>query len=372
MPSLLYVVSEDWYFLSHRLPMAQAAQKAGFEVHVATRLNNSAEAITRHGFILHPVPFERGALSLPAILQTLVALRRIHKTTKPALVHHVALFPTMLGLLAMVGCPTASVNALTGMGYLFTAQSMKARFMRVLVTPLFRFLITRKNTIALVQNPDDKATLMNLGVSSDHIALIPGSGIDIEHYKPMPEPAEPITVGFVGRLLEDKGIRTLVTAHRILREKEIDVSLLIAGTPDPANPTSISQSEAEAWAEEPGITWLKHIEDVATVWARAHIAVLPSRREGLPKSLLEAAACGRPMIASDVPGCREVVVPDETGLLVPPDDPAALARAIDALRVAPHLRERYGKTARMLAVNRFSSDEIGRQTAALYKRLAKT
>jgi glycosyltransferase involved in cell wall biosynthesis len=175
-------------------------------------------------------------------------------------------------------------------------------------------------------------------------------------------------VGFVGRLLDHKGIRTLVAAHRLLRDKGLPIELLIAGTPDPANPASVSPQEVATWSHEAGITLLGYVDDIATVWARAHIAVLPSRREGLPKSLIEAAACGRPMVATDVPGCCEVVRPD-TGLLVPTGDPAALAQAIATLAESPDLRARYGAAARTLAVERFSADAIGRATADLYRRL---
>jgi glycosyltransferase involved in cell wall biosynthesis len=223
----------------------------------------------------------------------------------------------------------------------------------------------------LVQNPDDRALLESLGIRRDHIELIPGSGVDVEHLRPTPEPAGPITMAFVGRLLDDKGVRTLVAAHRLLRAKDSALALLLAGTPDPANPASISEDEVEAWSREPGITWLGQVSDIATVWARAHIAVLPSRREGLPKSLLEAAACGRPMVATDVPGCREVVIPEETGILVPVDAPQALADAIEQLATSPELRARYGAAARQLAVDRFAAEAIGRATVNLYVRLAK-
>jgi glycosyltransferase involved in cell wall biosynthesis len=211
--------------------------------------------------------------------------------------------------------------------------------------------------------------MLSLGIAPEHIVLIPGSGVDIKTLQPLPEPHGAPTVAFVGRLLKDKGIHTLIRAHRLLRQRNSNAQLLIAGTPDPANPASVSQTEAAGWGREPGITWLGHVDDIGALWARAHIAVLPSRREGLPKSLLEAAACGRPMIAADVPGCREIVIPDETGLLVPFDDAAALADAIDTLAAAPDLRARYGAAARKLAVERFSAGTISRQTVDLYRQL---
>lgn len=363
---LLYVVTEDWYFLSHRLPMARAARAAGFEVHVATRVVDGAAAIRAEGFVVHPIPFVRGKLSLPGTAATIRALRTVHRAVAPAVAHHVALQSTVLGALAALGRPVASVNALTGLGYTFISGSPKARLLRPVLAALLRLLLNRPKRIVLVQNPEDREGMLSLGIDASRIALIAGSGVDIEALRPQPEPAGPLTVAFVGRLLDDKGIRTLVRAHQILRERGSNVELLIAGTPDPANPASVSEQDAAGWNKLPGITWLGHVDDIAAFWAKAHIAVLPSRREGLPKSLLEAAACGRPMIATDVPGCREIVQPDRTGLLVPFDDAPALARAIETLVASSALRARLGAAARQLAVERFSAEAIGRQTVDLY------
>jgi len=366
---LLYVVTEDWFFLSHRLPMARAAKAAGFEVHVATNVADGRDAIAREGFILHPVHFARGRLAPLATLASIRALRRVHRDVAPDLVHHVAIQATILGSLAALGEPVPRVNAITGLGYAFTSDTPKARVVRAVIGRLLRFLIDRDRSVALVQNPDDRALLERLGIRHDRIVLVPGSGVDVDRLKPMPEPSGRMTLGFVGRLLDDKGIRVLVAAHRQLRARNVPVDLLIAGTPDPANPASVSQAEAAAWGREPGIVWLGHVDDIATVWARAHVAVLPSRREGLPKSLLEAAACGRPMVATDVPGCREIAIAGETGLLAPPDDPDALAAAIETLMRAPDLRARFGGAARKLAEERFAAAAIGRAVTALYLRL---
>ena len=370
-PRLLYVVSEDWYFLSHRLPMARAAKTAGFEVHVATNVVDGGPAIAREGFIVHPVPFVRGRISPRAAIATILALRKVLGEVQPSVIHHVALQPTVLGSFAAIGSTAASLNAITGLGYTFIGDTPKTRVLRWLIGMVLRLLVDRGRNIALVQNPDDRALLESLGIRRDHIELIPGSGVDVEQLQPTPEPAGPITMAFVGRLLDDKGVRTLIAAHRLLRAKDPALALLLAGTPDPANPASISEDEVETWSREPGITRLGQVSDIATVWARAHIAVLPSRREGLPKSLLEAAACGRPMVATDVPGCREVVIPDATGILIPVDAPQALADAIEQLATSPELRARYGAAARHLAVDRFAAEAIGRATVNLYVRLAK-
>ena len=308
-PRLIYVVTEDWYFLSHRLPMARAARGAGFEVHVATNVGEDAADIRAEGFILHPVRFARGQLSLFRTLRTILALRKLYRAVDPAIVHHVAMQPTLLGIVASFGRKFATVYGITGLGHAFIADSRKTRSLRRGFRLLLRFGLNRRRAVGLVQNPDDREVLASLGVKPDRIALIPGSGIDADRYRPIPEPEGQVTVAFVGRMLANKGVRTLIQAQRILRASNVPIDLLLAGTPDPANPTSISQIEVAGWGRESGVTWLGHVADIATVWRRAHIAVLPSRGgEGVPKSLLEAAAFGRPMIATDVPGCREIVM----------------------------------------------------------------
>jgi glycosyltransferase involved in cell wall biosynthesis len=366
---ILYIVTEDWYFLSHRLAMARAAKAAGFEVHVATNVEHGADAITREGFILHPVPFTRGRIAPIGNLATITALRSVQRAVAPDVVHRVALQPVVLGALAGVGLGGASVNAITGLGHTFITDSPKARAVRACIASVLRLLINRSGHIALVQNPDDKALLSGMGFAPERIALIPGSGVDARQLRPSPEPPEPITLGFVGRLLDDKGIRPLIAALRLLRSRGVDIQLLIAGTPDPANPASVTDDEIAAWGRQAGIVHLGHVRDIATVWQRAHIAVLPSRREGLPKSLLEAAACGRPLVATDVPGCREIAVAGETGLLVPVDDPTALAQAIETLVHDPHLRQHMGQAARRMVETRFSDEIIGQATVDLYRRL---
>lgn len=368
---LLYVVTEDWYFLSHRLPMARAAKAAGFEVHVATRVSDGADAIAQEGFVLHEVPFLRGRLSPIGTLRTLVALRRVHRMIAPDLFHHISLQGCVLGSLAALRRPVAGINAMTGFGFTLISTSWKARLGRPLLSWLLRWLFDRPNRVVLVQNPDDFDSLQALGIPASRLTLIPGSGVDTDVLRPLPEPDGPVTVAFVGRLLEDKGIRTLVEAFRLLRRQGVPIELLIAGTPDPANPTSVTEEEATGWNDEPGITWLGRVDGIGSLWARAHIAVLPSRREGLPKSLLEAAACGRPLVATDVPGCREIVRHEETGLLAPFGDVEALADRIGTLARAPDQRARYGAAARRLAIERYSATAIGRQTVDLYRRFSR-
>jgi glycosyltransferase involved in cell wall biosynthesis len=223
----------------------------------------------------------------------------------------------------------------------------------------------------LVQNPDDRSAVERLGIEPGRIVLIPGSGVDIDAMSPSPEPPGPVTVVFAGRLVEDKGIRTLIAAHELLRSRGRGIRLVIAGLPDPANPGSVSADEIAAWARTPDLVHLGYAADMAAVWASAHIAVLPSRREGLPLSLLEAAACGRPLVATDVPGCREIARAGVNALLVPPDDAAALADAIERLAADSELRRRFGQAGRALVEREFSGARIGRDIVALYRELLR-
>jgi glycosyltransferase involved in cell wall biosynthesis len=221
----------------------------------------------------------------------------------------------------------------------------------------------------LVQNPDDRAAVTALGIAASRIFLIPGSGVDTHALLPLPEPAGAITAGYVGRLLDDKGVRTLVEAHKILHARGRAIRTVFAGEPDPANPASIPAGEIASWNEIAGLEVLGRVDDIREVWAKAHIAVLPSRREGLPKSLLEAAACGRPIVATDVPGCREIARAEVNALLVPPDDAIALADAIERLAADAALRRRFGEAGRDIVVAEFSDDRIGQEIVALYDEL---
>jgi mannose/cellobiose epimerase-like protein (N-acyl-D-glucosamine 2-epimerase family) len=369
---IIYLVTEDWYFISHRLPMARAARNAGFEVHVATRVDRHAAAIEAEGFHLHPISWRRGSLDPRDLVRVVREVRKLYQTVKPDLAHHVALPAAVVGSLASTGLPVTCLNAMTGLGTMFTSDRVKVRLTRAPLKLTLRTLLNRPGTGVLVQNVDDRQAIEGLGVSSDRIALIPGSGVDIAALAPQPEPAPPITVAFVGRLVESKGIRTVMAAHQRVSERGLDIRLLIAGLPDPANPTSIAPEEIAAWARRPNVTHLGFVEDIGALWARAHIAVLPSHREGMPLSLLEAAACGRPLIATDVPGCRDIARAGVNALLVPTDDVEALARAIERLALDSELRQRFGKASRDLAALQFSSDRVGRDLVRLYRRLLAT
>ncbi|MFL6798321.1 MAG: glycosyltransferase family 4 protein [Xanthobacteraceae bacterium] len=369
-PRLVYLVTEDWYFISHRLPMARAAQLAGFEVHVITRAGRHAPAIRAEGFELHNVHWDRGSLDPREFLRTVRAIRRIYRKLAPRITHHVALMPTIAGSLAASGLRIICVNAITGLGTTFASNTRKLRIARVLLRGALQLALRRADAAVLVQNRDDAQAIARLGIDPGRIHLIAGSGVDVERFKPVPEPSGAMTIGFAGRLLESKGVRTLVEAHRLLLQRGRDIRLAIAGMPDPANPRSLDEHEIAAWRQQPNLVHLGFVDDMPGFWASAHIAVLPARGgEGLPLSLLEAAACGRPLIATDTAGCRDIARPGINGLLVPPDQAEKLAGAIETLADNPAMRSRMGEAARRLVEREFSSERIGRDTVAMYRRL---
>ena len=208
--------------------------------------------------------------------------------------HHSGLQCCVYGAIAAFGQKFSQVNAITGLGYIFTSATWRTRLLKQGMKWILPWLLNRRRSLVLVQNPDDRSALDDLGINQERMVLIPGSGVDTDALQPLPEPEGPITFGFAGRLLTDKGIRALVAAQSILRNQGYDANLIIAGNPDPANPASVLLEEVEKWSRRPGITWLGHIEDIISLWRNCHFAVLPSHREGLPVSLLEAAPADGP------------------------------------------------------------------------------
>lgn len=370
---LLFVVTEDWAFLRHRLPMAMAAVAGGFEVAVATRVSRHGDAIREHGIQVYHTPLDRAGLSPLRDIRYLLRLVAVLRAFRPGLIHNVASKPILYGTMAArLAAPGARIiNAFTGLGILFTegARTGRAKIIGGVLLAALRVLCRGRRVTMLVQNSDDRAFLAERGIGGGaRTALIPGSGVDTDAFRPTPEPgAGPVRALFVGRLLWTKGLGELAAAARILKDRGRDIRFVLVGAPDPGNPTSVSAADIEAWVRDGLVEWQGERSDIAACWAGAHIAVLPSWREGMPKSLLEAAACGRPMVATDVPGCRDLVRSGETGLLVPRGDAAALADAVDALAADPARRTAMGANARRDAETRFSAGIIGQQTQALYR-----
>ncbi|HLY47452.1 MAG TPA: glycosyltransferase [Stellaceae bacterium] len=380
-PRLMFLVTEDWYFLSHRLPVARAARDAGFDVAVATRVADHGAAIRAEGFRLCPLPWRRRGDGALGAGRALAALAALYRNERPDIVHHVALKAVLFGGVALrlafpgrAGRP-AQIAAVTGLGSGLAPATAPARLARPLLARAVR--LAAAGGAVIVQNPEDRVALTGLGIAAERIVLIRGSGVDTAHFaplpEPLPEPAGPVvTVALVARMLRSKGVQDAVAAVRRLRAQGLAIELLLAGPADPDNRDSLNEAELAALAAEPGVAWLGRVADVRTAWRRAAIAVLPtSYGEGVPKALIEAAACARAIVATDVPGCREVVRPGETGLLVPPHDVAALAEAIAALAGDPARRQAMGAAGRRLVEREFAEEGVARQTLALYRAVLR-
>lgn len=371
-PKLLYVVSEDWYFCSHRLPIARAARDAGFAVAVATRIRDHGEQIEGEGLRLVPLTLRRRSSSPLRELASILALIRMYRRERPDLVHHVAVKPILYGSLAarIAGVP-AVVNAFAGMGYAFTSGRWTARLLRPMLRFGFRMLLNNRRSRLIVQNLDDMRMLVEAcNIDVGRVTLIRGSGVDIARFRPTPEPEGVPIAGFVSRMLWDKGAAVLVEASRRLRQRGVPLRVVLVGDPDPDNPASIPEERLRQWQTEGAVEWWGHCGDIPSFWAHSHIAVFPTTYgEGVPKTLLEAAACGRPLVATDVPGCREIVRHEENGLLVPENDPAALASAIERLAASPELRRDLGQRGREIVVAEFSEAVVVERTLGLYRSM---
>ena len=283
--------------------------------------------------------------------------------------HHVAVQPIVLGSAAAVRARVpVTVNAFTGLGTALIARNTKTRLVRPFLRPALGWALRRSRSHTIVQNPDNARFVESLGVSSKRISLVCGAGVDLRQFRPQPEPEGPVRVTMVSRLLRDKGVREFVDAAALVRDTRNDVVFTLVGTPDEGNPSSVSSRQVRSWADAGRLEWWGYREDIADVLARSHIAVLPSYGEGMPKTLLEAAACGRPIVATDVPGCRDVVRHGVNGLLVPARDARALADAITALADDPARRAAMGAEGRRRAEEEFAAARIHRETLQVYER----
>lgn len=365
------MVNAPEFFLSHRLPLATAAQKAGYDVHVATAEGSEVQSIQSLGFTHHVVPFARSGQNPLNELKTLISLIKLFKTIKPSLVHLITIKPVLYGgIAARFTGIEAVVSAVSGLGTVFLAESAIARLRRWLVILMYRFAFNQKRLSVIFQNPDDRDILLSLKTLKPHqIRMIRGSGVDLFDYPFLPEPEGTPVVVMAARLLKDKGVIEFIEAAKILRERDVSVEMRLIGSPDVGNPTSVTQTEFDQWAAEGYVQLLGYQKNIAKHYCEANIICLPSYREGLPKSLVEAAACGRPVVTTDVPGCRDAIIPKKTGFLVPVKNAVALANAIETLIQDAGLRKSMGEAGRTLAEEVFAIEKIVDQHMVIYRDL---
>src|SRR3954463_16034426 len=369
---LLFVVADDWYFLSHRLPLALAVLREGFDVAVATRVGNHGQEIVDAGFRLIPLEhLKRERRSPLNEIRAIAELRAIYRKENPDIVHYVALKPVLYGSIAALGLPDLKIiNAFAGLGYLASSNSPKAIILRTGIWNTLRFLLNRPNAFTILQNFEDRDFAVDtFGLSNDNTEVIMGSGVDLDVFRPSPQPAGIPIVMLPSRLLWNKGVREFVAAAELLKSTGVHARFVLVGNTDEGSPSAIPRAQLAEWNDSGSIEWWGKMSNMEQVLTQASVICLPSYREGIPKVLIEAAACSRPIVTTDVPGCRDVVQHYVNGMLVPPQNTDVLALTIKVLLDNPELRKRLGEAGRKIA-SHFSQDVVVEKTLNRYNHLA--
>lgn len=359
-PILLMVVNHPKYFLSHRLPIAEAAAAQGYDVHIASVHGPGGDRIRSLGYSYHVLPISRGSMNPFVEVFAVFKVWQLLAKVRPDVLHLVTLKPVLYGgIAARFTRRVGVITAIAGLGSVYVQSGAKYNLIKFLMRCMFKIALAKPRLRAIFQNMDDRDYLVGLGVvSSDKCIIIRGSGVSLNAYEVKPEPSGKSVVTFAGRLIRDKGIFEFIEAARLLRKKNLGIVFRIAGDIDEGNPSSLSARDLHDLQSAESVELLGYQDDISHIFSDSNIVVLPSYREGLPKVLIEAAACGRAVITTDVPGCRDAIENAVTGLLVPVKDPVALAEAIERLVRDPLLRNRLGTQGRMLAEAAFSIENV--------------
>lgn len=371
---VLLVVNHAGFFVSHRLPIAVAARATGYDVHVATPRSRHVPAVEAAGLAWHPIPLSRSGRNPAHELRSVRALYRLYRRLRPDVVHHITSKPVLYGTpAARAARVPAVVNAISGMGHVFASRRKASReLMRRMIALGYRFSLRHPRMRVIFQNVDQRTEFVERRWTQPGDAvLIPGAGVDTSRFAPPANPAdgEPLVV-LPSRMIWSKGVAEFVAAATALRADGVRARFALVGEPDPDNPASIDDRQLRAWAAEGTVEYWGRREDMPEVLRQAHVACLPTfYPEGVPKALIEAAACGLPIVATEIAGCRAIVVHGENGLLVPIHDVARLADALRVLLDSPDLRARMGAAGRARAVREFSLEHVVDAHLSVYAEL---
>lgn len=381
---ILYVGNHAGHFLTHRLPIFRALQQAGYEIHVAvppqadqleqlmTDNGNAATMIDKMGFHYHQIVLNRGGMNPLVELRSLVSLFRLYQRLKPDLVFHATIKPIIYGnIIARVVRIPSAVNLISGLGYIFLAAGVKGAVLRFFAKSAYGIAIKRPNAHTIFQNSDDyQIFLTHHIVNAQNASIVKGSGVDMDRFTFAPDPPEPVVTVLSSRMLWDKGISEFVEAATQIKAAGVEGRFILLGDSDNANPNAISRQQLQTWHDSGAVEWLGWRQDVPDILRQSHIVCLPTAyREGIPKALIEAAACGRPIVTTDAPGCREIVKDGENGILVPVRNVPALVDALKTLMSDPGLRQRMGKRSREIVEIDFSEKKIGEQVTTICETL---
>ena len=376
---LLFIVNNLDYFLSHRLAVGASARHAGYDVFVAApqATPEALEKLQEAGLAFYPLPLSRKGTNPLAELVLLAAIIRLVRDVRPSIMHCVTVKAYLYGGVAARICRVPGlVSAVAGLGILFgdtvdRKRRVAIRVLRGFLFPLYKYAFGHKNQCVIVQNDDDRRVLESWGVlPAGKAVLIRGAGVAIADYPCLPEPDGTPVISLAARLLRDKGVYDFVQAAYIVKARGIDADFRLIGAPDPGNPHSVTDAEIDRWRVEGVISALGFRTDIAALYAGSHIICLPSYyREGLPKALIEGAACGRAVVTTDHPGCRDAILPGKTGMLVPPRNPAALADALCHLIEHPDIRQKMGREGRRFAEENFAIEHVISEHLRIYHDL---
>lgn len=372
-PKLLFFVSVDWFFYSHFLQRASAAKANGYDVVLVSKVERHREVIEATGIRVIPIDLDRRSLNPLAALRAVLSVAKIYRIERPDIVHQVAIKPILVGGLAAAFVrPRSIVNAIVGMGYIFTSNRLVSRAVRPLIRLGFRLFLNPTGSKVVFENKDDLADFVQAGaVRKQDAVLIRGAGVEPRSYWLADDRDLPPLTTFVARLLWDKGVGDLVEAIRILKRRGVAGRFVFVGDADAGNPACIDAQTLAIWKKEGLAEFLGHRSDIPSLLSKSHIACLPSHREGLPKSLLEAMAAGLPCVTTDTPGCREAVRDEDNGLLVPVRSPVYLANALERLITDESLRVKMGKRGRERIEREFSTEIVVDETLKLYAEVCR-
>lgn len=379
MKKVLIVVNVGWFFISHRLPIALAAKEAGYEVHVAAALDpefdqNTAKVLADQQLIFHELRFSRSGSGPFELARDVLDLLRLYKRVSPDIVHLVTIKPVLLGgLCARLLRVPGIVLAIPGRGSVFSARGAIGAIRRALALLMYRSAYVRGRSKVIIQNVEDREYFVSRGVFAPYdVRLVRGSGVDLARFEAAPEPQATPLVVLASRMLREKGISDFVDAARELKGRGVEARFALIGEPDRGNPKSHTKEELGEWARSGVVEWWGFRKDIHSVFAEAHVVCLPTYYgEGVPKVLIEAAACGRPIVTTDTPGCRDIVRQGDNGLLVPPRNVAALAEALELLISQPLLRSQMGARGRARVEAEFGVDAVVGQTLEIYAELGR-
>lgn len=366
MTKIVFVVNVDWFFISHRLPLALEAQQRGYDVYIVCGITDEQAYLESLGLKVYPLEISRSGMGIKSELKAFSSIYKILRQINPDISHFVTIKPVLYGGIAsrFLSIPK-KIFSISGLGFIFIRQGAKASILKWIIKALYSFALGGKNSHVIVQNPDDRDVIMS--IKDVPITTIKGSGVDLTQYTYVKENNEQLKIVMACRLLKDKGILEYAKAAKIIKNKGLDATFELYGDIDNHNPATLTSQDINKIRKENFVTIHEFSDNIATIFSNANIVVLPSYREGLPKVLMEAAACGRATVTTDVPGCKDAIIPDLTGLLCEVKNSESLAEQIEKLILDTELRNSMGKAGRLLAEREFDIRQVIQKHFKIYE-----